>query len=118
MGDVMKASKTCAELYELIVALTKRLEEYDVELQRTEHPEKSRKRLIIYLDIMICRKGTPLFIVDTKYQQFSGEAEVRHLEQLSLYSNTTHVKDCALVYVRESQIVPYRLEECITHSPL
>ena len=94
--------------------LTKSLERYEVELQRTEHPEKNSKRLVIHLDIMISRKGIPLFIIDTKYQQFSGEAKVGHLEQLSLYSNTTHVKDCALVYVGESQIVPYRLEEGIT----
>ncbi len=94
--------------------LTKKLKGYDVELQRTEHPEKNSKRLVIYLDIMITRRGTSLFIIDTKYQQFSGEAEVSHLEQLSLYSNTTHVKDCALVYVGESQTPPYHLEEGIT----
>lgn len=87
---------------------------YDVELQRTEHPEKNSKSLVIRLDIMICRKGTPLFIMDTKYQQFTGEAEISHLEQLSLYSNTTHIKNCALVYVGKSQTAPYHLEEGIT----
>lgn len=94
--------------------LIKTLEEYDVELQRTEHPEKDSKRLVIYLDIMISRRGIPLCIMDTKYQQFSGEAEVSHLEQLSLYSNTTHVKDCALVYVGKSQTPPYHLKGGIT----
>jgi hypothetical protein len=63
---------------------------------------------------MINYDGIPLFLMDTKYQQFSGEAEVSHLEQLSLYSNTTHVKDCALVYVGKSHTAPYRLEEGIT----
>jgi 5-methylcytosine-specific restriction enzyme subunit McrC len=94
--------------------LIRKLDGYDVELQRTEHPEKNSKRLVIRLDIMICRKGTPLFIMDTKYQQFTGEAEISHLEQLSLYSNTTHIKNCALVYVGKSQTAPYRLEEGIT----
>lgn len=94
--------------------LTKRLNGYEVELQRTEHPEKNSKRLVIRLDIMINYDGIPLFLMDTKYQQFSGEAEVSHLEQLSLYSNTTHVKDCALVYVGKSHTAPYRLEEGIT----
>lgn len=36
-----------------------------------------------------------------------------HIEQLSLYSNTTHVKNCALVYVGKSQTPPYDLEEDI-----
>lgn len=94
--------------------LATRLEEYEVELQRTEHPEIDSKRLVIYLDIIICRGGIPLFIIDTKYQQFSGEAEVSHLEQLSLYSNTTHIKDCALVYIGKSQTPPYHLEGGIT----
>lgn len=94
--------------------LTKKLDSYEVELQRTEHPEKNSKRLVIRLDIMINYNGVPIFLIDTKYQQFLGEAEVSHLEQLSLYSNTTHVKDCALAYVGKSQTAPYRLEEGIT----
>jgi 5-methylcytosine-specific restriction enzyme subunit McrC len=51
--------------------LKERLASYDIELQRAEHPEKTRKRLIIYLDIMISRNGIPLLIIDTKYQKFS-----------------------------------------------
>jgi hypothetical protein len=86
--------------------LTKRLDGYEVDLQRTEHPEKNSKRLVIRLNY----NGIPLFLMDTKYQQFPGEAEVSHLEQLGLYSNTTHVKDCALVYVGKSQTTSYRLE--------
>ena len=94
--------------------LTKRLDGYEVELQRTEHPEKNSKRLVIRLDIMINYNGIPLLLMDTKYQSFTGDAEVSHLEQLSLYSNTTHVKDCALVYVGKSKTAPYLLKEDIT----
>lgn len=58
--------------------LEKRLYEYQVELQKTEHPEKSGEGLIIKLDIMISRNGIPLFIIDTKYQQMSGIPEASH----------------------------------------
>src|SRR6476646_3102450 len=94
--------------------LEKRFEDYHVELQKTEHPEKTGRRLIIKLDIMVSRNGIPLFIIDTKYQKFSGNAEVSHLELLCLYSNTTHIKNCALVYIGKSRTPPYDLEEDIT----
>jgi 5-methylcytosine-specific restriction endonuclease McrBC regulatory subunit McrC len=86
--------------------LKERLATYEIELQRAEHPEKTRKRLIIYLDIMISRNGIPLLIIDTKYQKFSEEAKVDHIEQITLYSNTTHVKNCVLVYVGKSWTPP------------
>jgi 5-methylcytosine-specific restriction enzyme subunit McrC len=94
--------------------LEKRLYEYQVELQKTEHPEKSGEGLIIKLDIMISRNGIPLFIIDTKYQTMSGTPEASHLEQLSYYSNTTHIKNCALVYVGKSQTHCIPLKEDIT----
>lgn|GEM_PF-1385162 len=93
--------------------LEKRLYEYQIELQKTEHPEKSGEGLIIKLDIMISSNGMPLFIIDTKYQEMSGRPEASHLEQLSLYSNTTHIKNCALVYVGKSQTCRYDLKEDI-----
>ena len=62
---------------------------------------------------MISRNGIPLFIIDTKYQEMSGRPEASHLEQLSLYSNTTHIKNCALVYVGKSQTRWYDLKEDI-----
>lgn len=52
--------------------LARRLEGYDVELERTEYPEKNSRRLVIHLDIIISRRGTSLFIIDTKYQKFSA----------------------------------------------
>jgi 5-methylcytosine-specific restriction enzyme subunit McrC len=93
--------------------LEKRLYEYQVELQKTEHPEKSGEGLIIKLDIMISHNSIPLFIIDTKYQKMSGTPEASHLEQLSYYSNTTHIKNCALVYVGKSQTRRYDLKEDI-----
>lgn len=40
--------------------LKQNLGTYDIQLQKVEHPEKTRKRLIIYLDIMISHNGIPL----------------------------------------------------------
>jgi hypothetical protein len=33
----------------------------------------------------------------------SGTPEASHFEQVTYYSNTTHIKNCALVYVGKSQ---------------
>jgi 5-methylcytosine-specific restriction enzyme subunit McrC len=93
--------------------LGKKLYEYEVDLQKIEHPEKSGEGLIIKLDILISRNGIPLFIIDTKYQETSGKPEASHLEQLSLYSNTTHIKNCALVYAGKSETRRYDLKEDI-----
>ena len=90
--------------------LTENLQTYEVELQKIEYPERTKK-LKIKMDIVISLNRLPLFIIDTKYQDFSGRAKVDHLGQLSLYSNTIHVKNCALVYVGKSKVPPYDLEE-------
>ena len=61
--------------------LKRRLEEYHIELQKTEHPEKKGKRLEVTLDILISHNNRPILIIDTKYQKFPGNAKVSHLEQ-------------------------------------
>ena len=83
--------------------LEKRLYEYQVELQKIAYPEKSGKGLIVKVDITISRGGIPLFFIDTKNQEMSETPEAGHLHQVTYYSNTTHIKNCALVYVGKSQ---------------
>jgi 5-methylcytosine-specific restriction enzyme subunit McrC len=94
--------------------LKKRLEPYEIELQRPEHPGKTDTSLRIYIDIMISYNAMPLLIVDTKYQETTGRPQASHLEQLSLYSNTTYVKSCVLVYAGKSQSRLYELKQDIT----
>jgi hypothetical protein len=43
----------------------------------------------------------------------SGKPEASHLEQVTYYSNTTHIKNCALVYVGKSQTRRIDLKEDI-----
>jgi hypothetical protein len=38
-------------------------------------------------------------ILDTKYKEYDNAPEMGDIAQLSLYSLSTHVKNCALVYV-------------------
>jgi 5-methylcytosine-specific restriction enzyme subunit McrC len=92
--------------------LNNRLDEYEVELQKTEYPEIRRtgRSLRVKIDIIINRNGIPIFVMDTKYQSFSGRPEEGHLAQLSYYSDTEHVKDCALVYEGKPKSVQYDLK--------
>ncbi|MFL6325525.1 MAG: hypothetical protein ACJ72C_12310, partial [Nitrososphaeraceae archaeon] len=62
---------------------------------------------------MISHEGLPILIVDTKYQAIQGKPDESHLAQLCLYSNTTHVKNCALIYAGKSDFRRYALEENI-----
>lgn len=91
--------------------LKKRLKSYEIELQKLEHPGKIDKYLRVYIDIMISHKGLPILIVDTKYQATPDRPMESHLGQLCLYSNTTHVKNCALIYAGKSDSRIYPLEE-------
>jgi hypothetical protein len=62
---------------------------------------------------MISYNAMPLLIVDTKYQETTGRPQASHLEQLSLYSNTTYVKSCVLIYAGKSQTHRYELKQGI-----
>ena len=57
------------------------------------------------------------FLLHTKYQETPAKPPDSHLAQLSLYSNTTHVKNCLLIYVGKSQTPPsYPMEgDIIVH---
>ena len=85
--------------------LNKRLESYKIELLKLERPGKTDKTLFVKIDIMITHNHMLLLIGITKYQETPGKPPESHLAQLSLYSNTTHVKNCVLIYVGKSQIL-------------
>lgn len=103
------------KLFEEFVAnvLRKRLTSYEIDLQKSQYPVKADKSVSIRLDILINYKGSPILIVDTKYQDTEGKPDESHLAQMCFYSNTTHVKNCALIYTGKSASKIYPLEENI-----
>lgn len=50
------------------------------------------------LDILISYNKRPILILDTKYKEFEGSPDISHVAQLTLYSNSTGVKNCCLIY--------------------
>jgi hypothetical protein len=52
-------------------------------------------------------------ILDTKYKEFEGAPDTSHIAQLALYSNSTGVKNCCLVYAKCKEIHHYSLHQDI-----
>ena len=88
------------KLFEDFIAnlLIEKLGEGNIMLQQTEYPEVKSNKLKVRLDIEILRKGTPLIILDTKYMEYGNTPEIGHIAQLSLYSLSTQVNNCGLIY--------------------
>jgi hypothetical protein len=52
-------------------------------------------------------------IIDTKYQKFSGTLDIDHVAQLALYSLSTGVKNCVLIYIGQRKRQDYSLKDNI-----
>jgi McrBC 5-methylcytosine restriction system component len=89
------------KLFEDFVAnlLIKKIGEGNIRLQQTEYPEVRGNKLKVRLDIQILQNGIPLIVLDTKYKKYDNAPDMGHIAQLSLYSLSTRVKNCGLVYV-------------------
>jgi 5-methylcytosine-specific restriction enzyme subunit McrC len=89
------------KLFEAFVAnlLIERLGEKNVKLQQTEYPEIKGNKLKVRLDIEVFQNGIPAIILDTKYKEFADDPDIAHIAQLSLYSLSTDIKNCGLIYV-------------------
>lgn len=102
IGDKSASSFTIDmnKLFEDFVAnlLIEKLGEGNIKLQQTEYPEVKGSKLKVRLDIEIFQNGTPLIILDTKYKEYDHTPDMGHIAQLSLYSLSTRVKNCGLIY--------------------
>jgi len=58
-----------------------------------------KNTLSLKLDIVVTFDKKPKVILDTKYKKFESSPDTSHVAQLVLYSNSTGVKDCCLIYV-------------------
>jgi 5-methylcytosine-specific restriction endonuclease McrBC regulatory subunit McrC len=88
------------KLFEDFVAnlLIEKLGEGDIKLQQTEYPEVKGSKLKVRLDIEIFRHGIPHIVLDTKYKEYADGPDMGYIAQLSLYSLSTQVKNCGLIY--------------------
>ncbi len=67
-------------------------------MQEVRYADIISNELQLKLDILISYNKEPILILDTKYKEFEGSPEISHVAQLTLYSNTTGVKNCCLIY--------------------
>jgi len=72
--------------------------ELEVEEQKVKYADILTKDLQLKLDILLSYKKNPFLILDTKYKKFEDSPEISHVAQLTLYSNSTGVKNCCLIY--------------------
>ncbi|CAN5888669.1 hypothetical protein BH23THE1_BH23THE1_35400 [soil metagenome] len=107
-------------LFEKFVAnlFEERLKETSTKLsikeQKTEYADITDKELQLKLDILISYDKKPIIILDTKYKEFEGTPDTSHIAQLALYSNSTEVKNCCLVYAgKTKEIRHYSLHQDI-----
>ena len=73
-------------------------ENLNVEEQKLRYADIISNELQLKLDILISYNKKPILILDTKYKEFEGSPDISHVAQLTLYSNTTGVKNCCLIY--------------------
>jgi 5-methylcytosine-specific restriction enzyme subunit McrC len=102
IGDKTATSFTIDmnKLFEAFVAnlLIERLGEKNVKLQQTEYPEVKGNKLKVRLD-KVFQNRIPSIILDTKYKELADDPDIAHIAQLSLYSLSTDIKNCGLIYV-------------------
>lgn len=97
--------------------LEDKLGKQNVKLQRKAYPEignKNNVALYVYLDIQLFHNNSPIMILDTKYKDYKDKPEEEEIAQMVLYSNSTGIKQCVLVYPGISKpMQPYYLKENI-----
>ena len=79
-------------------------EKLSVEEQKVEYADITSNELQLKLDILISYKKKPILILDTKYKEFEGTPEISHVAQLTLYSNSTGVENCCLIYAGKPKV--------------
>lgn len=70
----------------------------NVEEQKVKYADINNNELKLKLDILISYNEKSILILDTKYKEFEGSPDISHVAQLALYSNSTGVKNCCLIY--------------------
>ena len=78
-------------------------EKLNVEEQKIRYADITSNELQLKLDILISYNKKPIIILDTKYKEFEGSPEISHVAQLTLYSNSTGVKNCCLIYAGKTK---------------
>ena len=77
--------------------LTKKNKKLKIEEQKLEYADITNDKILPSLDILISFDNNPVLILDTKYKEFKG-IDTAHIAQMVLYSNSTGVRNCSLVY--------------------
>lgn len=77
--------------------LTKKSKKIIIEEQKSDYADITNTKIRIFLDILISYDNYPVLILDTKYKEFKG-IDTDYVAQMVLYSNSTGVKNCSLVY--------------------
>ena len=74
-----------------------------IEEQKLEYADLIDNKLPLKLDILISYNKKPILILDTKYIEYQNDPETKHIAQLALYSNSTGVKNCCLIYAGKTK---------------
>lgn len=82
-------------------------EKLEVEEQIIKYADSTSKELQLKLDILISYNKNPIMILDTKYKQFENSPEISHVAQLTLYSSSTGVQNCCLIYTGNPKDRPH-----------
>ena len=86
----------------------------NVSVRPTEFADLASVRLKIYPDIELFVQGTQQMILDTKYKEPTSEPSRDDLSQMVLYSNSTGIKKCVLVYPTKLEKKRFDLKNGIT----
>lgn len=89
-----------------------------VRLQKKSYPEVKGRKLRVIPDIILSYKGSLSVVVDTKYRELTSKPEESEVAQMVLYSLSTGVKRCILVYTGKDAIYGYQLKEQINLETL
>lgn len=77
--------------------LQKKNKKIKIEEQKLEYADITNDKIQLKIDLLISYGNKPILILDTKYMEFKN-IDTAHVAQMVLYSNSTKVKNCCLVY--------------------
>lgn len=70
----------------------------------TEFADEYPHHLSVYPDVELLFHGDPTILLDTKYKEPTIDPSTDDLAQMVLYSNSTRIKKCVLVYPAKMEI--------------
>ena len=70
----------------------------DIEEQKLKYADIIYNELQLKLDILISYNKKLILILDTKYKEYENKPDTSHIGRLTVYSNSTGIKNCDLIY--------------------